>query len=265
MRPDDARVRRARAAGGTAGFWYRFAVLVLRPLLMALTRRDWRGWEHIPETGGAVVVTNHISHADPLTFAHFLHDSGRLPRFLAKAGLFRVPFVRTVLRGAKQIPVYRESESAVQAYSAAVEAVRQGELVVVYPEATLTRDPDLWPMVGKTGAARVALETDAPVVPVAQWGPHELLAPYAKVPRLFPLRTMHVVAGPPVRLDDLRGRPIDTELLREATERIMAAVTELLEAIRGERAPSARLDPRRHGLAPTGDPRRASDIDRRSA
>jgi len=252
---DRSRVRRARAASGPPGFWYRFAVVVLRPLLTVFTRRAWRGWEHIPETGGVVVVTNHISHADPLTFAHFIYDSGRLPRFLAKAVLWEVPFVRWVVRGAGQIPVYRESGNAGNAFSAAVAAVRRGELVVIYPEATLTRDPQLWPMAGKTGAARVALETRAPVVPVAQWGPHELLPPYAKRPHLIPPRTMHVVAGPPVSLDDLRGRPIDGALLDEATERIMAAITALLAQVRSEPAPAVRFDARREGVARVGDPR----------
>jgi len=215
-------------------------VVVLRPLLIVCTRQEWRGWEHIPESGGAVVVSNHISHVDPLTFTHFVYESGRLPRFLAKASLFRVPFVRTVLRGAEQIPVYRESESAAQAYSAAVDAVRRGKLVAIYPEATLTRDPDLWPMVGKTGAARVVLETGAPVIPVAQWGAHRVLPPYSKLPRLFPRHTVHVHAGPPVDLTDLQGRPIDAELLREGTARIMAAVTGLLQEIRGQRALTTR-------------------------
>ena len=265
MRPDHARVRRARAASGPPGFWYRLAVVILRPMLMTLTKRDWRGWEHVPETGGAVVVTNHVSHVDPLAFAHFLYDSGRLPRFLGKAALFEVPFVRNVLKGAKQIPVYRETGTAALAYSAAVEAVRRGELVAIYPEATLTRDPDLWPMVGKTGAARVALQTGAPVIPVAQWGAQNLLPPYAKRPHLFPRKTMHVYAGPPVDLDDLRGRPIDGDLLKEASERIMAAITSILEEMRGEKAPATRFDPRAAGLPRTGNPKRAPRGGRRSA
>lgn len=223
---------------------------------MTLTRRDWRGWEHVPETGGAIVVTNHISHVDPLTFAHFLYDSGRLPRFLAKSGLWKVPFVRSVLRGAKQIPVLRETGDASQAYSSAVDAVRSGELVVIYPEATLTRDPALWPMVGKTGAARVALETGAPVIPVAQWGPHELLPPYSKRPALFPRKTMQVRAGSPVQLDDLRDRGIDAALLDEASERILTAITRILEEIRGATAPGTRFDVRREQLPMTGNPRR---------
>ena len=238
------------------GFWYRLAVVIIKPLLLLLTKRDWQGAEHLPATGGVVVVTNHVSHVDPLTFAHFLYENGRLPRYLGKEVLFRIFFVGAVLRGAKQIPVYRESADASQAFSAAVKAVRDGECVGIYPEATLTRDPGLWPMVGKTGAARVALETGAPVVPIAQWGPQQLLAPYAKRPKLFPRATMHVWAGPPVDLAEFQGRPIDGPLLREVTERIMAAITELLEEIRGEQAPAVRFDVRSTELPRTGDPRR---------
>src|SRR5215203_4063482 len=238
------------------GFWYRLAAVILRPPMMVLTKRDWRGMQHVPATGGVIVVTNHVSHVDPIAFAHFLFDHGRLPRFLAKEGLFRVFFVGQVLRGAKQIPVYRETTDASRAFSAAVDAVRRGECVAIYPEATLTRDPDEWPMVGKTGAARVALETGAPVVPIAQWGPQELLAPYAKRPHLFPRRTMQVRAGAPLDLSEYAGRPIDGPLLREVTERIMVAITDLLEEIRGELAPAVRFDLRTTVLPPTGDPRR---------
>ena len=101
-------------------------------------------------------------------------------------------------------------------------------------------------MVGKTGAARVALETGAPVVPVAQWGPQEILPPYGKRPHLFPRKTMHVWAGPPVDLDDVRGRPVDAALLHEVTERIMAAV---------DRAAGG--DPRRAGARPSATTRAA--------
>jgi 1-acyl-sn-glycerol-3-phosphate acyltransferase len=241
------------------GWAFTFCVAILKPLLLLLTKHDWVGGENIPEKGGAVIAANHASHIDPLTFAHFLYDNGRLPRYLAKEVLFRVFFVGRVLKGAKQIPVYRESADASKAFSAAVDAVRDGECVAIYPEATLTRDPDQWPMMGKTGAARVALETGAPVVPIAQWGPQVLLAPYSKRPHLFPRPTMHVWAGPPVDLEDVRDRPIDAALLHEVTERIMVAITSLLEEIRGQQAPATRYDPKSEGLPVTGNPLRSKD------
>jgi 1-acyl-sn-glycerol-3-phosphate acyltransferase len=247
------------------GFWFRLAVVLLRPPLMALTRRDWRGAEHLPRQGGIVVCANHVSHIDPITFAHYVYDNGRVPRFLAKSGLFALPFVGSVVRGAGQIPVYRETADAGRAFSAAVAAVRRGECVAIYPEATLTRDPQLWPMLGKTGAARVALITGAPVIPIAQWGPQEILPPYSTRPRLLPRKKVRVAAGPPVDLTEFAGRELNAELLREATDRIMAAITALLEELRGETAPPTRFDPRSADLPLVGNPRRAEHGHRRSA
>jgi 1-acyl-sn-glycerol-3-phosphate acyltransferase len=239
---------------------YRLAALLLRRPLLLLTRRDWRGVENIPRQGGFVVSPNHISYADPLPFAHFLFDNGRETYFLAKDSLFDIPVVGMILRRSGQIPVYRNSVAATDAYRAAVDGVRAGKALGIFPEGTITRDPDLWPMRGKTGAARVALETRCPLIPVAQWGAQEILPPYAHRPSLFPRKTMHVIAGPPVDLSDLYDRPLDTRTLREATDRLMDRITELLEEIRGERSPHERFDPRRHGLTEYGDPHRGDDV-----
>jgi len=139
-----------------------------------------------------------------------------------------------------------------------VAAVEKGECVVVYPEGTITRDPDLWPMVGKTGAARIALSTGSPVIPTAQWGAQHILAPYAKKASLFPRKTIHVRVGDPVDLDDLRGEQLTPKVLRDATDRIMAAVTALLEEIREEPGPSERFDPAARHVPLTGNPNRDS-------
>ncbi len=238
------------------GFWYRFVAAILRPILMVITRRDWRGTEHLPGVGvGVVVSPNHISYADPLTFAHFLWDNGRAPRYLAKESVFRIPIVGRIIAACGQIPVYRESRNAARAFRDAVAAVQAGECVGIYPEGTITRDPGLWPMAGKTGAARVALETGCAVIPVAQWGPQEILAPYSKRLRLLPPKTVHVLAGPPVDLDDLRGRPLTPSVLRDAAERILDAITAQLAELRGELPPATRFDPAQAGLPRTGRPR----------
>lgn len=231
-----------------------FCVLVLRRPLLLLTRRDWRGAEHIPTHGGCVLAVNHVSEVDPVPFGHFVYDNGRLPRFLGKAEIFKLPVVGWILSGAGQIPVYRMSSDAQQALSAAVAAVGAGECVVVYPEGTISRDPALWPMVGRSGAARIALATGCPVIPCAQWGPQEILAPYARRPRLFPRRLMQVRAGAPVDLSDLDGMPLTLELLALATERIMAAITRLLADIRAEDPPVERFDARKEGVAEIGNP-----------
>ncbi|HET7899700.1 MAG TPA: lysophospholipid acyltransferase family protein [Candidatus Nanopelagicales bacterium] len=246
-------------SGKRLGGWYHLAVGLLRPGMMAVTRRDWRGAQHLRaevradgSQEGIVVCTNHISWFDPLECAHFLYDNGRPPRFLGKEAVFRVPVAGRIIKGAGQIPVYRETVDAAASVREAIAAVERGECVVVYPEGTISRDPGLWPMTGKTGAARIALATGAAVIPVAQWGAQDVIGPYKTEFKAFPRKTMHVWAGPPVDLDDLRGRPLDTAVLAEATARIMAAITAILEEIRGEKAPVERYDLRKNRAAQPG-------------
>ena len=248
-------------SGKKLGFWYHLAICLLRPGMLAFTKRDWHGTENLraeilPDGGQApiVVCPNHISWFDPLESAHFLYDNGRPPRFLGKESVFRVPVAGRIITGAGQIPVYRETTDAASSVRAAIAAVEQGECVVVYPEGTITRDPGLWPMTGKTGAARIARTTGAPVIPVAQWGAQEVIGPYRKEFRILQRKVMRVTAGPPVDLDDLRGRALDSATLREATVRIVAAITALLEEIRGEAAPAERFDLKAHRAAQGSDP-----------
>ncbi|MFD0630922.1 lysophospholipid acyltransferase family protein [Catenulispora yoronensis] len=143
-----------------------------------------------------VIAANHLSHVDALAFGHFVYGNGRIPRFLAKSGVFRNKFVGGVLRAARQIPVYRDTADAANALRDAIAAVEAGEAVAMYPEGTITRDPALWPMAAKSGAARIALATGCPVVPVAQWGPQEILAYSEKKPHLLPRKRMIMLAGP---------------------------------------------------------------------
>ena len=241
------------------GWAFAFCVAVLRPLLMMLTKQDWKNTDKLPKSGGLVLVANHISHLDPLTYAHFVYDNGRLPRYLAKAEIMDLPVLRIILKSAGQIPVYRQSRTASEAFRAAVAAVEKGECVEGYPEGTITRDPTLWPMVGKTGAARIALSTGRPVIPTAQWGAQQILAPFAKKASLFPRKTIHVRVGDPVDLDDLREQQLTPKVLREATDRIMAAVTELLAEIRDEPAPTERFDPAARHVPLTGNPNRSGE------
>ena len=230
------------------GFWYRFAAVLCKPPLVVLIKRDWGGMEHIPAEGGFITAVNHNSQVDPFAYGHFQYNTGRVPRFLAKSGLFGKGFVGAAMRGTGQIPVYRETTDALSAFRAAIDAVDRGECVAFYPEGTITRDPDQWPMTAKTGAARVALQTQCPVIPVAQWGANELLPPYAKKLRVFPRKTSHVLAGPPVDLTRFYGKEMSPDLLKEATEVIMADITRLLERIRGAKAPEVPYDPRRERI-----------------
>ena len=203
------------------------------------------------QTGGVVVVANHISNADPLALGQFLAYSGRWPRFLAKASLFKVPVVGGILRACGQLPVERNSTRSGEGLAAAVEAVEQGRAVVIYPEGTISKDPDLWPMVGRTGAARVALRTGCPVIPVGQWGAQELLyGDRLGFPKILPRKTLRMLVGDPVPLDDLRALPLTAAVLDEATTRMMDALVALVAQLRGGRA--ARRAPQPPGTADRG-------------
>jgi 1-acyl-sn-glycerol-3-phosphate acyltransferase len=236
------------------GWAWNLAVPIIKPLLLATTTREWIGGENIPESGGFILALNHVSHVDPLTAAHIVYDHGRLPRYLAKSSLFKSRAGAWFLTAAGQIPVERLTKNAVGAYDAAVEAVRRGECVVVYPEGTITRDPGGWPMTGKSGAARIALATGCPVIPVGQWGAQQLLAPYAKRPDLFPRKKITMKVGTPVDLSDLVDQPRTGAVVQQATDRIMAAITALVEDVRGETAPPERFDVKKAGVRPIGNP-----------
>ena len=223
------------------GFWYGVGALVLKPLALLFTRRRWSGTEHVPATGGVIVAVNHISHADPIIAADYvLYGCGRPARFMAKSTLFKGRgLVGSVMRGAKQIPVHRHTADASAALHDAVEALHAGECIVIYPEGTVTRDPDKWPMLARTGVARLALLSGAPVIPVAQWGAEQILDSYrTKGLHLLPPHEVQVTAGPPVDLSPWIGKPLTVEVLREATAAVMADITRLVEGLRGEKAPA---------------------------
>ncbi|NYI67717.1 lysophospholipid acyltransferase family protein [Spelaeicoccus albus] len=209
----------------------------LRPVMNMLAGHDWAGAHNVPPTGPVIVCPNHISHLDPIVVGHYLYNNGRSPYFLTKSGLFRFGPAGWALRRAGQIPVMRGTDQASHSLGYATEALEAGKLVVVYPEGTLTRDPNLWPMRGKTGAARLALETGAPVIPIAHWGIQEVLGPYKKIPKLLPRRRVQVLTGPPIDLSRFAERSADVATLHEITDVIQAGTVDLLAKLRGETPP----------------------------
>jgi 1-acyl-sn-glycerol-3-phosphate acyltransferase len=202
----------------------------------------YRNIERVPQEGAAIVVTNHVSHVDPFLVAKFILDAARRPRFLAKEAIFEVPVVGAAMRAMGHIPVRRGTADAVQSLEAAVEALKQGGLIVMHPEGTVTRDPLGWPMSGKTGAARLAtLVPGVPVIPIAQWGVQESIDLYHKRFRLFP-RPRHVMSvGEPVDLSAFAGRAPDTATLREITDVIMRRLRSDVADLRELPAPEGEL------------------------
>ncbi len=222
---------------------YRFAAAVIKAFLRLSTRRTWKGAEHLP-SGGFIAAANHVSHADPFTLLHFLIDNGRYAKAMTKHSLFSVPGLGQLLRAAGFIPVYRGTDRAKGALTEAELGLVRGDCIAVFPEGTITKDPELWPMVAKTGVVRLALSTKVPVVPIGQWGAEKLLPQRAKLLRPLPPKPVTVIAGEPVDLSDFYDRPLDSDVLREASERLMAAITDLVGQARGAMPPATPFDPK---------------------
>lgn len=219
------------------GPWIGLAATVFYPFTMALAKTDIVGAEHVPRRGPVILVCNHVSYLDPVYDAVAVHRAGRVPRFLAKNTLWKPPINR-VLDGAGQIPVYRGTADAKQSLAAAFQALDDGKMIVIYPEGTITRDPDGWPMQAMIGAGRLALERpDVPVLPFARWGTREIYDHYAKKFRPLPRKTVSTRFGPPVDLESFRARGGESVNARRVTEHVMKRVRELLGEVRGQRPP----------------------------
>jgi 1-acyl-sn-glycerol-3-phosphate acyltransferase len=230
---------RTSADGSYSDAWRIFSKIILRPSISMMMGLDFAGQEHIPAQGPVILAVNHLSYMDIFAVARFADRAGRYPVFLAKSTLFQIPVIGPVIGWLGQLPVYRgQADAALVLKQAAQLVAETNSCVIFYPEATCTRDPDLWPMVAKTGVARLALESGVPVVPIAHWGAQRIL-PYGKfVPKFLPRTTVRVVAGPPVDLAEFDGQPLTNPLLRAATDKIMTDVAGLLGGLRGEQPPA---------------------------
>jgi 1-acyl-sn-glycerol-3-phosphate acyltransferase len=241
------------AKGEKTAAWRFFAALVV-PAVLFLTRFRFRNAERIPAEGSFLMVSNHYSDFDPLVTAYTLWKHGRAPHYLAKASLFRVPIVGGAFRATDQVPVERAVGGAAP-LAAAKQLIDKRLALVIYPEGTLTREPDLWPMRGKFGAARLALQHGIPVIPSASWGAQRVLPRWSKRISLFPRKQVEVIIGEPLDLSQWAGQHESGTALAEATDLMMEAITDLLEELRGESAPDGpRWDPAEHGQSEFGKP-----------
>jgi 1-acyl-sn-glycerol-3-phosphate acyltransferase len=234
-------------------FAFKLGTKVLIPLFRLTMKRDWRGSEKLPQTGRVIVASNHLSYLDVLVLTDFLFTNGRAPRYLGKAGVFRVPIIGKIILAAGQIPVERETDDAKKAVDHAKILLEKGHLLGVYPEGTLTRDENLWPMIAKTGCARLALATNTPVIPIAQWGSQKILPRYTNRIHLLPRKTIEIRVGDPVDLSPWKGKHEDPQALIEATAAIMQALTVMIEEMRGEKRPAIIFDPHSSTLPRTGN------------
>jgi 1-acyl-sn-glycerol-3-phosphate acyltransferase len=223
--------------------WRLFSRIILHPGLRALMRFRWSGKENIPKTGGIILAPNHMSYADWGSIALFSDGyAKRYPVFMIKSAIFEVKVIGPLMYKFGQLPVFRGRGDAGLVLKKAEQALKAGACVHVYPEGTATRAPARWPMTGKTGAARLALTTGAPVIPIAQWGAQEILPYGSKKPKLWPRKIVRMVAGPPVDLSAYQGQRLGASTLQAATVDIMADITALLAKIRQETPPAAPWD-----------------------
>jgi putative phosphoserine phosphatase/1-acylglycerol-3-phosphate O-acyltransferase len=201
--------------------------LIFQPAMFPYARFDIAGIENIPRRGPAIVAANHRSYFDPVAYGLAVFSAGRNPRGMAKKELFDAPLIGDLARASGAICVDRK-RSGREAYAQAEMELRGGEVLVVTPQGTIPRgeaffDPKLR---GKTGAARLAAATGAPVVPLGVWGTEQVWPRSARLPNVTTVLRppkIRIRVGPPVR--GLTGDDFDAD-----TERIMAAITAQLPA-----------------------------------
>jgi 1-acyl-sn-glycerol-3-phosphate acyltransferase len=232
-------------------FWL-FGALLL-PIISVMVKFRFHNKAKMPTTGPIIITPNHFTNIDPIIIGVASWHMGRMPRFMAKASILRIPVIGWALRKSGQIPVERGgSTRSSTALKEAKELVSKGRAVIVYPEGSLTRDPDMWPMRGKSGAVRLALELGIPIIPVAHWGTQQVMARYSKKINFFPRHTIDIAVGDPVDLSEFENNALDNKTLNAATEKVMAAITGLVEDLRNEKAPALRWNPAEHNQKETG-------------
>jgi 1-acyl-sn-glycerol-3-phosphate acyltransferase len=232
-----------RSDGSYSQAWRNFTKIILPPTFGAMMRMEFSGKENFPRDGGVILAVNHLSYMDILATAIMVHKVGRYPVFLAKSSLFDVPVLGAAMRKLGQLPVYRGQVDAGLVLRDAERLGLDGACVIFYPEGTATRDPDQWPMVAKTGVARLALAASLPVVPMAVWGAQQILPYGSLLPKVLPRKTVKVLAGPVVDLSEFADQPLSNQILRAATDKIMADVTALVGELRAEVPPAKPYHP----------------------
>jgi 1-acyl-sn-glycerol-3-phosphate acyltransferase len=203
---------------------------ILKPWLAAWFKWRIEGADNIPSQGPAILAVNHIAYLDPFAAAYVVDLRKRRPRFLAKSELFGDKRIAWILRGCGQIEVSRGTANAPVALDHAFEALRRGEIVVVFPEGTITDDPDLNPMAAKTGAARLALGSGVPLLPCAVWGTQNVW-PKGYEKHWRPRQKVLVRVGPPL---DVSGDVRSPEAWAETGEKLMSAIANLLSGLRSD-------------------------------
>lgn len=199
--------------------------LTMQQFALPLARFDIAGTEHIPRSGPAIVVANHRSYFDPAVWLLAVFEAGRNPRSLGKKEVLDAPVIGPLVKASGAIRVDRDGGGA-DAFLAAEEALHCGEVIIIAPQGTIPRGGDFFDPVlrGKTGAARLAAATGAPVIPMGVWGTEQVWPRSSRLPDLgcvLHRPTVRVRVGRPVA--GLSGTDFEAD-----TARIMDAIVEML-------------------------------------
>jgi putative phosphoserine phosphatase/1-acylglycerol-3-phosphate O-acyltransferase len=208
---------------------YDVARVLLHPLLLPF-RVEIEGLENIPREGGVILASNHRSYLDGLVVAAIASRRGRKLRFLGKREIFEAPVLRYLVRAAGQIPVDRGTGSP-KPLRAAIDALDRGEAVAILPQGTIPRGPAFFDPVleGKPGVARMAIASDAPVIPIALWGTEKIWPRNARVPNLAMLKeTVYARVGEPLWLKAPEGEEESKPLLDALAAQVMERISALL-------------------------------------
>lgn len=233
----------------------RIIAFILAPILRLMFKVEVTGMEKLPKKGAYIMTPNHATNVDGLAVAYFIYIIlKRGPHFFAKEALFKIPLIGKILLAGGQIPVFRKGgQRNDDSFKIANMYLQAGHTICVYPEGTLTREPNLWPMRGKTGAIRLALDSGVPVYPIAHWGSEQIMGRYSSKFRPGFWKKVQILVGDEIDLAKYRKENLSPEELLEATELVMKSITALVEKLRGEKAPAALWDPVVMGQTVTGN------------
>jgi 1-acyl-sn-glycerol-3-phosphate acyltransferase len=208
---------------------YQLARVILKPWLAAWFKWHIEGIENIPKEGPAILAFNHIAYLDPFASAYIVDKAGRRPRYLAKTELFQDKRIAWILKGAKQIEVRRGTRDAPMALDHAFESLDNGEIIVVFPEGTITTNADLAPLPAKSGTARLALGSGVPLIPCGLWGTQNIWPKNYAKHWWPPGQDILAHIGEPM---DLSGIPNSPEGWRQVSTAVMDALGVLVAGLK---------------------------------
>jgi 1-acyl-sn-glycerol-3-phosphate acyltransferase len=233
----------------------RIIAFFVAPVIRMFFKVEVTGMEKLPKSGAYILTPNHATNMDGLAVAYFIYMRlKRGPHFFAKEALFNIPLIGKILLAGGQIPVFRKGgQRNDDSFKIANSYLKAGHTICIYPEGTLTREPNLWPMRGKTGAIRLALDSGVPVYPIAHWGSEQVMGRYSSKFRPGFWKKVRILVGDEIDLAKYRKDNLSPEELLAATEHVMRSITALVEQLRGEKAPGTLWDPVAMGQTVTGN------------